>query len=258
MAAEAARTVCWRGVTLGEGMPKIAVPVMGRSPQGLRLAAARAAEAGADVVELRLDSLAPMPSLLQTLEACAAVREGMGESIPLLLTLRTRRDGGAGAEDVQAYAGLLCAAAQARCCDALDCELSAGEAAFRQIAGAAHAAGVSLVGSSHAFEPLFDLRAAGEWIRRQRAWGADVCKAAVMVEDAAQALDAAREMLRAGRETGAPLIAICMGGAGRFTRVCAEALGSCLTFATAGEASAPGQWDAKALRPLLTALHDGA
>lgn len=251
------RAVCWRGVTLGEGMPKIAVPVMGRDAGAVRRSARRAALARADIVELRLDSFAALPDLAQAREACEAAREGMGEAIPLLLTLRTVRDGGAGSADAAAYEALLCAAAEARLCDALDCELSAGETVFRRVAGAAHGAGISLVGSSHAFTPMEDVRPVGEWIRRQRAWGADVCKAAVMPRDALQTLDIAREMLSAAQTVDAPVIAICMGPHGAFTRVCAEALGSCLTFAAAGEASAPGQLDAVALRPMLEALHGG-
>lgn len=247
--------VRWRGVTLGEGVPKMAIPVMGRDLRALSLAARRAADAGADIAELRLDSLCPMPSLRRTQDACAAVRERLGERIPLLLTLRTARDGGAGSTDVRDYEALLCAAARARCCDALDCEISAGETAFLRIASAAHEAGVSLVGSCHAFEPPEDMKIVGEWIEKERAWGADVCKAAVMARDVMGALDAARAFLEASEACDAPIIGVCMGDAGRFTRVCAEALGSCITFATAGEGSAPGQLDARILKPLLPAMH---
>lgn len=249
------RAVVWRGVTLGEGMPKIAIPVMGDSLSGLRDAAQRAAKARADIVELRLDSLSPMPDIALTRSACEVVHEEVGEKVPLLLTLRTLRDGGAGSKDADSYGALLCEAAALQLSDAIDCELSAGETVFTQVAAAAHEAGVSLVGSSHAFNPLADVRVAGEWLRRQRAWGADVCKAAVMPRDTAQALEAAREMLLAARALDAPVIAVCMGAAGAFTRVCAEALGSCLTFAAAGAASAPGQLDAASLRPMILTLH---
>ena len=52
------------------------------------------------------------------------------------------------------------------------------------------------------------------------------------------------------------LIAIAMGTLGTATRICGEAMGSCLTFGTAGEASAPGQMDAKALRQALKMVHE--
>ncbi len=244
----------WGRLTLGEGLPKIAVPVMGRDLSALRAAAARAASAGADAVELRADSLSPMPTLQEALAACRAVYEGAGD-LPLLFTLRTARDGGAGDPDARAYEALLCALADARACEAIDCELSVGEEAFARVARAAHAAGVSLVGSSHAFTPGVPGETAREWLLRQRACGADVCKAALMAASDEEALCLSHAMLCASREVGAPCILIVMGRFGLLSRAGAELLGSCLTFGTAGEASAPGQMDARALRGVIEALH---
>ena len=248
------RTVRWGRAVLGEGMPKIAVPVMGKSIEQLAEAAQRAASARADVIELRIDSLSPMPDEDTALAACRAVREAAGE-IPLLFTLRTQRDGGPGSADVAAYEALLCAVARAKVCEAIDCELSAGDEVFVRVAAAAHAAGVSLVGSSHAFEAGTPPERAKAWLLRQHALGADVCKAAVMATDELEALRLSAAMLEASRELDAPIIAIAMGPKGTLSRVGAECLGSCLTFGTAGEASAPGQLDAETLRGVLEAIH---
>ena len=127
------RTAKLGRVTLGEGMPAICVPVMGRTIPEIAQAAARAKAAQADVIELRIDSLADRPDIRDTVGACSAVREN-AEGIPLLFTLRTRRDGGPGTSDVQAYEALLGAVMESRLCDAVDCELSAGEQAFVRIA----------------------------------------------------------------------------------------------------------------------------
>ena len=98
-------------------------------------------------------------------------------------------------------------------------------------------------------------------LRRQAALGADVVKAAVMVDDSVQALEAALVMARAQRQIEKPMIAIAMGPDGVLTRAACACVGSCLTFGTAGKASAPGQMDAKALRGVLEAvdcaLHGG-
>ena len=240
-------------VVLGEGMPKLCVPVMGHTLEEIRTAAVRAAQAGADLMELRMDSLSPMPALEEACAACAAAREGGG--VPLLFTLRTTRDGGAGDPDAAAYEALLTGVARSGCCEAVDCELSVGDAAFARIAQAARAAGVALVGSSHAFYVVEDLETPARWLARQAALGADVCKAAVMAGGCVQALEAAWRMARAGGETGRPYIAIVMGAEGALTRAACECVGSCLTFASAGEASAPGQMDARALRSTLALIH---
>lgn len=249
------RTAKLGRVTLGEGMPAICVPVMGRTIPEIAQAAARAKAAQADVIELRIDSLTDRPGLQEAMDACRAVR-GSAEEIPLLFTLRTRRDGGAGTADVQAYEALLGAVMESRVCDAVDCELSAGEAVFARLAEQAKRAGVLLVGSSHEFGEIGDMQRAAQWLKRQEALGADVCKAAVMTRTNAEAFALAQVYAGVYEQLTIPMIAIAMGPAGIMTRVGAACMGSCLTFGTAGEASAPGQIDAKKLRTALEIVQD--
>lgn len=244
------KTVRLKDVVLGEGMPKICVPVMGRSIDEICMAAQRAADAGADVIELRIDSLDASPDAQTAVDVCSAVRGAAGE-IPLLFTMRTARDGGAGSSDVQAYEALLTAVAAAGACDAIDCELSVGDEAFLRIVRAAHDAGIAVVGSSHEFGAIGDMNRAAQWLHRQAALGADVVKAAVMTKTREEALEAALALTRAGGQIAAPMIAIAMGPAGVLTRIGGACMGSCLTFGTAGEASAPGQIDAVKLRLAL-------
>jgi len=244
------RTVTLGGVTLGTGMPAICVPVMGADMEEIAAAAARAKAARADVIELRIDSLRAMPALGEALKACAAVKSAAGD-IPLLFTLRTGRDGGAGSTDAAAYEALLGGVVRAGACEAVDCELSVGEAAFARIAALAKAHGTALVGSSHEFGQMKDMRLAGEWLKRQEALGADVCKAAVMTRDVHEALCAMQVYAKAYETLAAPMIGIAMGPAGVMTRLCGACFGSCLTFGTAGEKSAPGQIDAIKLRAAL-------
>jgi len=123
------------GVTLGEGMPKVCVPVMGADARALR-AAADAARAQADLIELRLDSVSPEMDAACLRAACRTVREA-AQGTAILATMRTARDGGAGDADAARYEALLVMLARERLCDALDVELSVGEAAFSRIARAA-------------------------------------------------------------------------------------------------------------------------
>ena len=131
------------GVTLGEGMPKVCVPVMGADARALR-AAADAARAQADLIELRLDSVSPEMDAACLRAACRTVREA-AQGTAILATMRTARDGGAGDADAARYEALLVMLARERLCDALDVELSIGEAAFSRIARAAHEAGMPVM-----------------------------------------------------------------------------------------------------------------
>lgn len=243
-------------VTLGEGMPAICVPVMGRTIPDIAEAAARAKAAGADIIELRMDSVAESPQTQAAIDACHAVREH-AEGIPVLFTLRTRRDGGAGTTDVRVYETLLGAVMESQACEAVDCELSVGEEAFARLAGQAKSTKIVLVGSSHEFGEIGDMRRAAAWLMRQEALGADVCKAAVMTRTNAEAFALCQVYADAYERLTIPMIAIAMGPAGVVTRIGAACLGSCLTFGTAGEASAPGQIDARRLRTALQIVQDG-
>lgn len=243
------KTVRLGNVALGDGTPGICVPVMGGTIGEIGRAAQNAARAGADLIELRIDSLSAAPKPDEAIEACRAAKEASG--LPVIFTLRTARDGGPGTADAQVYEALLCCVAKEKICDAVDCELSVGDAAFERIVSAAHASGVFVVGSSHEFGEIGDMERAKDWMLRQQTLGADICKAAVMVRSPAQAFEAARVFAGTYEQLHQPMIAIAMGGYGAFTRFCCRTIGSCLTFGTAGEASAPGQMEAGALRCAL-------
>ena len=86
--------------------------------------------------------------------------------------------------------------------------------------------------------------------------GADVCKIAVMPHSRLDVISLMRAAAVSDEALSAPVIAIAMGSLGVMTRVCGEAFGSCLTFGTAGQASAPGQIDAKQLRGILEVIHN--
>lgn len=251
------KTARMGAMILGKGAPKICVPVMGRNGEQIAAAAARAYAAGADLIELRADSLSAMPKETEAEASMRAAREN-APGLPLLFTLRTTRDGGAGSDELAAYVGLLRFAAHSGLCEAIDCELSAGDAAFRAIADSAHEAGVCVVGSSHEFGEIGDMARVRTWLMKQEALGADICKAAVMVRSQTEALEAALCMARAGEALSRPMIAIAMGAQGVLTRICGECIGSCLTFATAGEASAPGQIDALQLRGIIESIHSAS
>ena len=138
----------------------------------------------------------------------------------------------------------------------MDVELSIGDAAFLRIAGHAHAEGLPVVGSYHDFEGTPAAEEMAARLQRMAALGADVCKIAVMPHSRRDVAGLMAACAQADDELTQPVIAIAMGTLGTATRICGEAMGSCLTFGTAGEASAPGQVDAKTLRQALKMVHE--
>ena len=79
----------------------------------------------------------------------------------------------------------------------------------------------------------------------------------MMPQDGSQVVDmmqAAKELQESGNQT--PLIVISMGELGVSTRTTGEMYGNCISFATAGIPSAPGQIDVEALRSQLEMIHN--
>ena len=101
-----------RGLTLTAARPRIIVPLFARDPAALcPLAKAASADPAAELVELRLD---PLPAD-EFLNALALVR-GIVDK-PLVVTIRTRAEGGELALTPDAYAAH-CRASRARQCAA--------------------------------------------------------------------------------------------------------------------------------------------
>ena len=246
-----------RGVALGAGIPKICVPVLGGGQADILAAARAALRCGPDVIEWRADWLehtAENPCLDSILRQLRAQLD----TTPLLVTFRTPKEGGHQAVSPENYVDLLCRFIVSGAADLVDVELSAGPAAVRQVVELAHQRGVLVVGSSHDFD-----RTPGEaeLLRRleeMAALGCDIAKIAAMPrcpEDVLTLLFATSQMRRRHPET--PVVTMSMGQMGMISRLCGEVFGSALTFGSAGQASAPGQLEANALRGVLNLLHAG-
>ncbi|WP_294497160.1 type I 3-dehydroquinate dehydratase [uncultured Gemmiger sp.] len=248
-----------RGLTLGEGRPKIIVPLFSAGEEEVLAQASQLGGTAADLAELRLDPLrgryrSPLPPQ----ELCTVVRRvraALAPRLPLLVTMRTAAEGGERSMPPQEYAALLRTLLAEGGFDLLDVEYHTAGAQLAALCAEARAAGVAAVASMHNFSrtpPVEQM--AGDLVAMGDA-GADIAKLAVMPRTPADAaaLLAATAAARAARPE-LPLITMAMGADGAVTRVCGGAFGSCATFGTAGAASAPGQPEAGALRAALDAL----
>lgn len=239
-----------RGMTLGDGAPKIAVPLVGRTRRALLAEAAAVAALPADVAEWRADCFEELTDETALLETLRALRETLGTRL-LLFTIRTAREGGAADMGAERYAALTLLAAQSGCVDLADVELSVGESAARALIDGVHAAGCRVVGSRHDFAATPPRDAMLGHLREARRLGADVPKLAVMANSDADALALLNTAAAFRAEADRPYIAISMGRYGVLSRVACRLTGSCLTFGAAEQTSAPGQLPAGQLKELL-------
>lgn len=239
---------------LDNGMPKICVPIVGRTVEELIQECRYLQDKPYDVVELRIDFLADT-TLPAVGEALAAVRKELPDSA-LLFTFRTKEEGGETAVPEAYYFELIQYAVASGKVDAVDVEYFRNQDSIRQTLAVAKEHGVTVVMSNHDFEktPSFD-EITGRLIGMKQL-GADVAKLACMPNSAKDVLTllSATEAVKA-QYPDEPIITMSMGKLGVISRISGELFGSALTFGSAKKASAPGQLEVTALRQILQALH---
>ena len=245
------KTVMLRNVEVGCGKPKVIVPIVAATAQGI-LEKAREFRAHAlDVVEWRVDFYEDVFQLPKVLSTLKGLREILGET-PILFTFRTRKEGGEKEIDMEAYTALNTAVAQSGDADAVDVEVFSGDEVVRRNIQAIHAAGKAVVGSNHDFGGTPDKADLLFRLRKMQELGADIPKIAVMPRcpgDVIALLDATQEM--SGKYADRPIITMSMG-AGVVSRLCGEYFGSAMTF---GAVSAPGQIPVEELNAAMDILH---
>jgi len=242
-----------RNVRFGEGIPKICIPFTDKDCGGLLNSIASLKEIPYDFVEWRADHFEGLMEPEKRLEAMRLLRDRL--SVPLLFTIRTRAEGGEANISAEDYTKLNLSAIESGLMDLVDVELSMGEDAMRTIVTAAHKAGVKVVASRHNFQATPEKSVIVESLCQMQKLGADIAKFAVMPQcerDVLTLLDATLEMKEHHADT--PIITMSMGSLGAVSRVSGSLFGSCVTFGTVTNASAPGQLPAKNLSAFLKSL----
>ena len=244
-----------RGVKIGEGVPKICVPIVGKTKEEILAAARSFEDVALDVVEWRVDWFEGVFDFAQVEDVLKDLRSALGET-PILFTFRTSKEGGEKEISVNDYAALNIAAAQSGYVDLIDVEAFTGDEVVKTIINAAHEAGVKVIASNHDF---FKTPEKEEIIRRLRMmqdFGADIPKMAVMPtckQDVLTLLSATLEMSE--KYADRPIITMSMAGTGVVSRLTGETFGSALTFGAASKASAPGQVGVHELKQVLDIIH---
>ena len=236
-------TIQVKNTVIGEGRPKICVPIVGKTTKDILEEAKKITTLPVDVVEWRVDWFDDVFTTEKVLETAKELQEAL-KDIPVLLTFRTSKEGGEKEMSVSDYAALNIAAAQSGYVDLIDVEAFTGDEVVKVIA------------SNHDF---FKTPEKEEIIRRlcmMQEFGADIPKIAVMPtckQDVITLLSATLEMSE--KYADRPIITMSMAGTGVVSRLTGETFGSALTFGAASKASAPGQVGVNELKQVLDIIH---
>lgn len=248
-------TVKIRNLEIGTGAPKIIVPIVGVTKEEILAEAKTFDTLPIHVVEWRVDWFEHVFEFDKVEDVLKELRTVLG-NIPLLLTFRTKKEGGEKAIDTKDYKELNLRAAKTGYVDFIDVEIFTGDDVVREIIDGAHAAGVRVIASNHDF---FKTPAKSDIIyrlRKMQDMGADIPKIAVMPQskrDVLTLLCATEEMVTDYADR--PIITMSMAGTGVISRLCGEVFGSSMTFGAAKKASAPGQMGVNDLNTVLDLLH---
>lgn len=249
------KTVKVRNIVIGEGIPKICVPIVGVAKEDIVKEARTFGDIPVDVVEWRVDWFEHVFEFDQVLEVLKELREALGDT-PLLMTFRTSKEGGEKSIEAEAYAELNIKAAQSGYVDLVDVEVFTGDEIVKKIIKSVHACGVKVVASNHDFFKTPEKEEIVGRLRKMQELDADIPKIAVMPQnkkDVLTLLAATEEMY--SEYADRPIITMSMAGTGVISRLCGEVFGSALTFGAAKKASAPGQMGVNDLSTILNLLH---
>ena len=248
-----------RDVTLGQGRPKICIPVMGKDKEEILRQARIAAAAPSDLIEFRADAFAQILEKGQISPVWESLRLILGDK-PLLFTFRTSHEGGERAISFQDYESLLKTAADSGFCDVIDVEVFMDgwqiSERIRELITHIQGKGAAVLASNHDFVKTPEEGRIVERLRAMDKAGADILKMAVMPHSREDVLTLLKATVKV-RESDIckPLVTMSMGDLGLVSRLCGETFGADMTFGTGAKASAPGQMEALKLQEVLEAIH---
>lgn len=249
------KTITVKNIIIGEGTPKICVPMVGSSFAHLIEEANYLKTLDLDLVEWRVDFFEHVEKIEKVKEVLRGIRAILPQT-PLVFTFRSAKEGGEKEVSTSFYFELNKAIAETGLVDIVDVELFNDENDVKALIEAAHSKNVYVIISNHDFHATPVKEEIISRLRKAQELGGDLPKIAVMpasTADVLTLLDATTTMNE--QYADRPIITMSMAGKGVISRLAGELFGSAITFGAAKKASAPGQVSVKELRSVLNLLH---
>ena len=247
--------------------PKVAVPLIGTTPEEIVKECEFISEQlPCDIIEWRADYYL---SAIDNLDEKLKEKELYLEMIkllddinyiaagkPIIFTVRRIGQGGMvniGRTQCDSIFELV---AQSELADFIDVELfdendTLDENSVKSQIDEIHSFGCKVILSYHDFAHMPQPAELVNLIKTMQGLGADVFKIAAMADSRTDAENLLKTTAILTKKGIGPLIMIAMGQWGKSTRVAAGRYGSCITFASGKEQSAPGQIDAVTMKKWL-------
>ena len=235
-----------RNIKIGEGMPKICVPIVDETLEQIIETAWKIKFSVADLVEWRADFFEYINDFENIKDVLKHLRDIL--EMPILFTLRTANDGGKTNISIKDYVKINSEISSLQMADIIDIELSGGSENVKQIIDIARENDVKTIVSHHRKDtPTKDKIV--EMLKTMQNFNPDMVKIALTPKsnkDVIALLSAMDEI---------PIIAISMTNIGVITRVSQEMFNSSITFASLDKCSAPGQIGVDEMKTILRIMN---
>lgn len=244
-----------KGVALESGKkPVICIPVMGTDKSDILEEAKRVIGQGAVMIEWRIDYMSDFNNKNEVREILAQLKE-ICEHTVLLVTLRTKEQGGRADISKTALEEFYLALAEMKLADLIDVEFFALKKP-KKLLSEMKKHGARIITSHHDFTETPTEAVMYMLFEKMAEGGADIVKLAVMPLELQDVLNVLRVTCRFAEDYAQiPVASMAMGSKGIISRVCGEVFGSCITFGTMGKSSAPGQIPENELSQVLDIIH---
>ena len=205
-----------------------------------------------DLAELRADYFEFVQDRYKVISLLDKIRKLYHK--PLLFTLRTKKEGGASEITADYYFKLNNSIIESKLVDIIDIEFFSQLEEINYTIDLAEKNQIKTILSNHDFLKTPSMEEIINRINKMTDCG-DIAKIAVMPNSEEDVLTLLSASLKLKKEKKGPFIAIAMGPLGIISRISCELFGSCMTYASYKDQSAPGQIDYKLTKEILKNIH---
>lgn len=248
-------TIKIKNVEIGKGIPKICIPLTGKNREEIIEEMEIVKKSSPDLIEWRVDFFEESDNPERVCEMLGTINDSF-KQIPVLFTFRTKEEGGEKPIMSEDYVKLLKEVSERRLADIVDVQVFWYGEKSEDFIKELKETGAVVLASSHHFEGTPSVREMSDALYTMENRGADIVKLAVMPQSGKDVCALLEATMERKEHSNKPMITMSMGQSGMLSRICGELTGSCVTFASGKQASAPGQIKADELKKVLGDIHD--
>ena len=248
-------TIKIKNVEIGKGIPKICIPLTGKNREEIIEEMEIVKKSNPDLIEWRVDFFEESDNPERVCEMLGTINDSF-KQIPVLFTFRPKEEGGEKSIMSEDYVKLLKEVSERRLADIVDVQVFWYGEKSEDFIKELKETGAVVLASSHHFEGTPSVREMSDALYTMENQGADIVKLAVMPQSGKDVCALLEATMERKEHSNKPMITMSMGQSGMLSRICGELTGSCVTFASGKQASAPGQIKADELKKVLGDIHD--